>query len=82
MQAWEKHVLIVDIEMCLGVLLATSINVKFVTNLCELQVKNSGSSDQCDCDSDCDSKFINKCAHPLVTSQMFDFLTKDLGLEN
>ena len=36
----------------------------------ELQTKDSSTFDQCDRDSDCDSKFINKCAHPLVTSQM------------
>ena len=36
----------------------------------ELQTKDCRNSDQCDRDSDCDSKFINRCAYSLVTSQM------------
>ena len=36
-KTWEKYALIVELELYLGVLLATSISVKIATNLCELQ---------------------------------------------
>ena len=62
--------MIVGLNLHPGVLSATSISVKIATDLYELQTEDSSTSDQCDRNSDCDSKFINRCAYSLVTSQM------------
>ena len=66
-----QSVISVDARLTLTVDGVKRFYAQTVTYSYELQTENSSHSDQCDRNSDCDSKFINKCAHPLVTSQMF-----------